>query len=104
MVYASAKEYISTCASLTAKIAAIDAIILALLDQMAAMAENDGIDEYWLNDGQVQIKASYKGGAAIEKSIESFERLKARYGNLKQGSVVRLRDSNNFPRNGATYF
>lgn len=100
VVYESAKHYIDSCASLQAKINAIQTIIDALLSTAASAALNDDIEEYWLNDGQTQIKCVYKGVDHIQNSIMKFEQLKQMYANQKGGRMVRLSDSKNFPNNG----
>jgi hypothetical protein len=100
VVYTSAKHYIDSCEGLDAKIAAIDAIILSLFSTAAQAATNDDIEEYWLNDGQTQIKCIYKGIDHIKKSIFAFEQLKQMYAQRKGGRMTRLVDSKNFPSNG----
>ena len=95
-VYSSATEYLGTKSSLREKIAAVDAIIATLLTTAATMAEKDYINEYWLNDGQTQIKTVYKGADDVEKSIVAFERLRMMYANRLQGRMVRLMDAKNF--------
>ncbi len=97
VVFASAKHYIDSCQSLQSKITAIQAIIDSLLSTAAAAATNDDIEEYWLNDGQTQIKCIYKGVDHIEKSIMAFEKLKQMYANQLGGRMTRLVDSKNFP-------
>lgn len=96
MLYQSASEYIDSRTSIAAKIAAIDAIISALLTTAATAAADDNINEYWLNDGQTQIKTIYKGAHAIQRSINEFERLRQMYVNRLSGRVTVLMDSKNF--------
>lgn len=100
LVYLSSAEYVESFTEVRDKITAIDGIISALLTQALKMAAKDGIDEYWLNDGQVQIKASYRGAFSVQKSILAFRQLKQDYINQLQGNIFRLRDSKNFRGNG----
>lgn len=96
MIFTSEREYIMSCSDVRAKITAIDAIIDALLITAATASTDDNINEYWLNDGQTQIKTIYKGAHAIERSIQSFERLKQMYVNRLQGRVMVAMDRQNF--------
>lgn len=102
IIYESEKHYIDSCASLQAKIAAIDVIIAALLSTAAQAATSDDISEYWLNDGQTQIKTINRGSAQIERSILAFERLRMMYVNRLNpgGRILRLVDSKNLNGNG----
>lgn len=100
VVYKSASEYIGSKKTNSERIAAIDAIIDALLLTAAKAAEDDNINEYWLNDGQTQIKTIYKGAHAIQRSIAEFERLKQMYMNRNAGRMTRLMDTKNFTGNG----
>lgn len=100
IVYASASEYIGSKTTLKEKVKAIDLIIASLLTTAAKAAEDDNINEYWLNDGQTQIKTIYKGVHAIQRSIEEFEKLKQMYLNQIGGRMVRLMDTKNFNGNG----
>lgn len=95
-VYASAAQYIGTCTSVKAKIAAIDLIIDALLVTAAKSAETENITQYSLNDGQTIISTTYKGTRAVVDSINSFRMLRESYVQQLQGRVVRLVDSKNF--------
>lgn len=100
LVYFSAADFIYSNTELSGKITAIKAIISALELQALKMTERDGIDEYWLNDGQIQIKVKYKGVYAVQKSILSFQQQLNYYVNQAQGRIIRLRDGSNFPGNG----
>lgn len=98
-IFLSSAIYVQSRTTMEAKITAIDAIIDALMLSAATAATKDGIEEYWLNDGQTQIKESYRSTEAILKSIEAFERLRQMYINRLNGRMVRLMDSKNFIRN-----
>lgn len=95
--FKSAAEYIGSKCSNIDKAAAIDVIIASLMIKAAEVADDENIQEYWLNDGQTQIKAIYRGSKAIFSAIDSFERLKQMYLNRAHGRMVRLMPSNNFP-------
>lgn len=102
--FQKASEFIDSCSSLNEKIAAIDAIISQLLIAAANGAESGHLNEYWLNDGQVQIRCKYTSMSQIERSILSFERLRNLYVNRKAGRVFRLVDAANFNGgNGRTF-
>lgn len=100
VTYTSGAEYIQSKTSLRAKITAIDAIIDALMTTALKAAESDEIEEYWLNDGQTQIKTIYKGADAVMRSIRSYEQMKQYYIIQLNGRSVRLVDSKNFTGNG----
>jgi peptidyl-tRNA hydrolase len=94
-------DYIESKTSLRAKIASIDAIILALMTSALKAATKDGIQEYWLDDGQTKIKTIYKGVDQIWASINNFKRLKIEYQEqLSGGRVTRLVDGKNLSRYG----
>ena len=100
MIFTSAREYIESCSSLQAKITAIDSIITALILTSTTASETDNINEYWLNDGQTQIKTIYRGVNQIQSSIQAFERLRQMYINRLTGRVSVLMDSKTFNGNG----
>ena len=88
--------YIESCATIEAKIVAIDAIISALELQALTSAGSDGVSEYQLNDGQTIIKQIYRGSASISKAINDYETIRQRYINRLNGRVFRAVDSKNF--------
>lgn len=92
-----AADYIGSKCSNVEKAAAIDAIIAALMIKAAEVTDDANIQEYWLNDGQTQIKAIYRSSEQIFKAIEAYEKLKQMYLNRAHGRMVRLMPSNNFP-------
>lgn len=94
--YSSEGVYIESCTSDRAKITALDAIINGLMTAAANAAGNEGISEYWLDDGQTKIKKVYRSTASIESAIETFERLKQKYINRINGRIVRRVDGKNF--------
>ncbi len=96
MIFTSAREYIDSCSSNRARITAIDNVIAALIAQSATAAAGDDIQEYWLNDGQTQIKTIYRGASNISRAILQFERLKNYYESKLVGRTTILVDSKNF--------
>jgi len=97
MIYESEFAYIESCTTLTAQIVAIDALIAALIITAAKAARRDHLDEYWLNDGQTQIKAIYRSTKEVNASILAMEQLRSRLIGRKHGRITRLVDSKNFP-------
>lgn len=96
IVFKSAAEYIGTKCENEDKAAACEQIIQALMLTAATAAASDQIQEYWLNDGQTQIKAIYRGAKSIFQAIKDFETLKTMYLNRAAGRMTRLMDSSNF--------
>ncbi len=99
VVYSSCGKYIESCATLEAKIAAIDVILEALENQALSAAGKEGVLEYKLNDGQTIIQETYRGSVSIAKAINDFETIKQRYINRLTGRVFRAVDGKNFPTN-----
>jgi len=102
VVYDSAALYVSSCASLQAKITAIDNIISALLTTALVAVGKGDISEYSLDDGQTKIKTVYRSASEITTAVENFERIKQLYinqlDNNRTGRRTRLVDSKNFRR------
>ncbi len=96
VTYESGAEYVLSKTTIKARIAAIDQIIEALLTTALKAAERDQIEEYWLNDGQTQIKTIYNGAEAVQRSIQAFQKTKHYYINQLNGRSVRLIDGKNF--------
>lgn len=89
--------YIESKKTYAEKALAIDSIIEALLILAANEAGSDGVTEYSLNDGQVQIKTVKRGVNAIMQSIASFEKLKQYYIVKSRGTrMTRLVDGKTF--------
>lgn len=95
--FKSAADYIGSKCSNIERAEAVDLIITALMIKASEVTGDANIQEYWLNDGQTQIKAIYRSQKEILTSIESYERLKQMYLNRAHGRMVRLMPSNNFP-------
>ena len=95
--YQSFGDYVRSCTDREAKIAAIDEIINKLLDAAATGADTSHLNEYWLNDGQVQIKNIYRNMTELMDGIKRWESLRNYYVQQGTGRVTRLVDSRNFP-------
>lgn len=93
----SEREYFESCTTLQARIAAIDAIIEAMLLTAATAAGNENISEYWLNDGQTQIKTVYRSSAMLLNAVTGWQRMRNYYANIKSGRVSRFMDAKNMP-------
>lgn len=100
VIYKTASEYIGTCQSIDAKIAALEAIQAALLTNALVAVESGHISQYSINDGQVIISTTYRNANEITKSYMAFEQIKNMLINNRQGRRTRLVDSKTFNGNG----
>lgn len=89
--------YIGSKESDLEKICAIDLIIDSMILKMAdaAAGQNSVIDEYWMDDGQMKVKTSYRSISDIEAGIKGLERMKQRYVNRYNGRGFVLRPAKN---------
>lgn len=94
--YDSEFDYIDSKTDARAKIIAIDLIIDKLLTAATKSALDEGVTEYWIDNGQTKIKTVRRSVAAIAKSIVELRKLKEMYKATINGRVVVLRDSKNF--------
>ncbi len=97
VLYQSIGDYVDSCETREAKIEAIQTIINKMLTAAAAGADTAHLNEYWLNDGQVQVKNIYRSMDQLMKGIETWEKLLNYYRQQGTGRVTRLVDSRNFP-------
>lgn len=102
-IYKCASAYVQTFKKLKDKIAAIDAIQEALLNQALTKLESNEsneVSQYSLNDGQTVISATYRSTDQVLKDYQSYENLKlallAAFQNAS-GRMVRLVDHKSFP-------
>lgn len=80
--------YIESATSLQERLARIDAIILALENQMINYgAGSADIEEYNLDDGQVRIKTIYRSVDKIALAISNYESIRERILNKLNGRV-----------------
>jgi hypothetical protein len=100
LIFKAASLYIGTCQSINDKITAIDAIQAALLITAMKAAEGGDISQYSLNDGKTIIQTSYRTAKDIMESYESWEVIKNKLINRKQGRVQRLVDKGTFDGSG----
>lgn len=98
MIYETAGLYIRSKTTLAEKIVAIDQVIAALIDAQIAAAEQATVEEYLLNDGQVQIKSIYRNPKDISAAIDLYEKIRERYVNQVNGRVMQLKDWRNFTK------
>jgi hypothetical protein len=86
--------YIGNKTTALAKINAIQALIDAM--ELKALDVVNGIDstvsEYWMDDGQMKVKTSYRGIADVTAGILALEKLKQKYINTYNGRGFVLRD------------
>jgi hypothetical protein len=83
--------YIEGATGLVERLSRIESIIEALeLRQIAAIGNSD-IEEYSLNDGQIQIRTLYKSAESIAKAIIAYERIKQSILNKLNGRGMVLR-------------
>lgn len=105
IIYKCAKDYIGSCTTIDAQIAAIEQIQTALLMQAltsieSAVSSGETISQYSLNDGQTIISASYRSASEIKRDYQNYEYLKNMLRNNKNGRMVRLVDHKSFYPNG----
>jgi hypothetical protein len=96
IIYDSSAIYVQSAANKVERINRIDEILDALYIAAVTAAENDGVTDYFLNDGQVQIKSTYRSAEQVQKSIKAFEAMKQMYLNQLNGRMTRLVDGKNF--------
>lgn len=96
VIYDSADIYIASQTSLRAKIAAIDAVIIALINTCLKAAATGNVTEYNLDTGQTKIKTMYRSPKEVSEAITAFETVKNYYVNqLNGGRRLKLVDSKN---------
>lgn len=97
LVFKSASEYVETCTSVKAQIAAIDAIVTALFLVALKAAENGDISQYSLDNGQTVVQTTYRTAKDVADSIAAFKAIRKSLVNDRIGiGMVRLVDSKNF--------
>lgn len=95
MIFLSAFDYIQSCETTAAQIAAIDQIIAQLIIQAAKASLGENITQYSLNDGQTIISTTKRSVNDIQKSIIAMRRLRNDLVSDKTGRMVRLVDGKN---------
>lgn len=99
-IYDSCSIYLQTATSLQEKIVKLDAVIDALFTAATEAAENQGIDEYSLDDGQTKIRTRYRNSTEVFKAIKDYETLRTMYQNRLNGRQFSLRDRTTFLNRG----
>ena len=101
VTYSKAGIFIDQCGDNPVEAALrCDLVIKALFSAMLNVAEDSGITEYMLDDGQTKITQAYRNPLEISRSIEAFQKIKQYYLNQINGNVVVLVDGKNFTRYG----
>jgi hypothetical protein len=83
--------YIESASGLIERITRIDTIIDALELRQVAVVANSDVEEYFINDGQIQIRTLYKSAESIAKAIEAYEKIKQKCLNKLNGRGAVLR-------------
>ncbi len=83
--------YIEGATGLLERLTRIEQIIEALELRQVAVTANSDVEEYQLNDGQVNIRTIYRSAEQIAKAIEAYERLKQKILNKLNGRQMVLR-------------
>jgi inhibitor of KinA sporulation pathway (predicted exonuclease) len=96
VIFESVADYLGSCKTLDARIAALNALIDKMLITSVAAAESGHLEEYWFDDGHVKIRSKYRNVAQMEAAITGFQRLLDLYTNRKTGRHTRLMDQSNF--------
>ena len=83
--------YIEGATGLLDRLSRIESIIEALELRQVAVIGNSDIEEYSLNDGQIQIRTIYKSAESIAKAITAYEKIKQSILNKLNGRGMVLR-------------
>jgi len=83
--------YIEGATGLIDRLSRIESIIEALELRQVAVIGNSDIEEYSLNDGQIQIRTLYKSAESMAKAIMSYEKIKQSILNKLNGRGMVLR-------------
>lgn len=83
--------YIEGATGLLERLTRIEQIIEALELRQIAVIGNSDVEEYQLNDGQVNIRTIYRSAESIEAAIEAYEKLKQKILNKLNGRQMVLR-------------
>lgn len=93
-------EYIIDSTTLKIRYDRIQAIILALENQMLLSATNSDATSYSLDDGQTKISTQFRSTSDIVTGIEALERIAERILNQITGTrIVRLADAGTIQEN-----
>jgi hypothetical protein len=100
--YKSVTAYIQSKTTLEAKIAVCQQIIdnMQMLILEFSINGNAGTGDYSLDNGQTQVKGTYRSVEDLSRSIQAIETMMWRWINQKEGRMTRLSDQANFRRKG----
>lgn len=99
ITYSSAGVFVDECGEDPREgVRRCNLIIKALFKAMICAAQDSGVSEYSLDDGQTKISQSYRSPAEVQRSIDAFIKLKHYYLNQINGNVIGLVDGKNLTR------
>ncbi len=92
--YNTISLYLESKESTLERIKAIELLIDAMVLKMADVTggQNSIVNEYWMNDGQMSVKTSYRSINEVQEGIKSLEKMKQIYVNRYNGRDFVLRD------------
>lgn len=92
--YNTISIYLESKTTLLDRICAIEVLIEAMILKMADVTsgQNSVIDEYWMDDGQMKVKTSYRSIDDVQNGVKALERMKQIYVNKYNGRSFVLRD------------
>lgn len=89
-------QYIESKTTLREKIESIDNLISQMELQALDAIGTSGTASYSVDDGQMKVSTEYRSMDDISKAINSLEKIKQRYINRHNGSVMILRSKSNY--------
>ena len=89
------QSYLEDVECLEEKIAKIDALIDAMLDQSLAMVGKSGTFSYSMDDGQIKVATQYRSMDEVMKGVDALEKIRQRYINRINGPITVLRSKLN---------
>lgn len=97
--FESSAVYIDSATNLRDKITKMDQVIDGLESLAITAAATGNFSEYSIDNGQSKIRTVYRSMSEVANAISVFEKIRQRYINRLNGSMVRLVDGKNFPQN-----
>jgi hypothetical protein len=96
VVYDSTYAYITSCKTIKARIAALDAVIDVHFGTLLKAVTTGNINEYDLDTGQTKVKTIYRSVKDVTDALAGLEAMKNYYVNQINGRSFRLIDQSNF--------
>lgn len=90
----SITDYVSEQTTIQAKITALNNVIDKLELSMLDVADSAAYKDYWMKDGQMEVRATYNSIDDVVKQIEKLTKLKVYYQNKLTGRISILRSGN----------